>query len=391
MTARPPRLCFVAHFAYPALAGRASGHIGGVERQTALMSRWFAARGYDVSVITWDEGQPDGQELDGVRVRTLCRQDAGLPGLRFVAPRWTTLARALRRADADVYYQNCGEYVTGQVALWCGWRARRFVYSVASSMDCDPRLPEMQTRRERALYRYGVRHADRVVVQTRGQAAMLRAGFGREAQVIPMPGRDMAGEGQGAARPAGPRRRVLWLGRLAQVKRPERLLDLAERHRELDFDLVGPEDGTSYAWSIVQRARALPNVRVHGRASDAQIRELLARALCLVSTSDFEGFPNTFLEAWSAGVPVVSTIDPDGVIDRARLGGTAADVAGLSAHIGQLAASPERCAEIGGRARRYFVEHHSIDHVLPEFERVFLDVTAGRRPRQPALATGGPR
>ena len=127
-----PSICFVAHFAYGAMAGGSSGHIGGVERQTTLMARWFAARGYRVSMLTWDEGQEDGVEIDGVKVFKMCRQDAGLPGLRFFWPRWTSLNAAMRRADADVYYQNCGEYVTGQVAMWCRRHGRKLVYSVAN-------------------------------------------------------------------------------------------------------------------------------------------------------------------------------------------------------------------------------------------------------------------
>ena len=135
-----PSICLVAHFAYGVLSGGRTGHVGGVERQTTLLARWLTTRGYRVSMITWDEGQPDDQLIDGIRVIKVCRSDAGLPVLRFVYPRWTSLVRALRKADADVYYQNCGEYVTGQVATWCRRHGRRFVYSIASDPDCDAAL-----------------------------------------------------------------------------------------------------------------------------------------------------------------------------------------------------------------------------------------------------------
>ena len=145
------RLCLVAHSAFPTLAGDANGHIGGVERQTVLLARWLAARRYDVSILTWDEGQPKDVDIDGVRVIKMCRRSAGIAGLRFLFPRWTSLNSAMRRADADLYYQNCAEYVTGQVALWCRHNRRKFVYSVANDPDVDPHLPDMHTMRERLL------------------------------------------------------------------------------------------------------------------------------------------------------------------------------------------------------------------------------------------------
>jgi hypothetical protein len=141
------QICFVAHNAYGAMAGGRSGHIGGVERQTSLMAKWLAVRGYRVSMLTWDEGQDNGAEIDGVRVFTICPRTAGLPGLRFFRPRWSGLMAAMKRADADVYYQNCAEYVTGQVGLWCRRHGRKFVYSVASDPDCDRRLPKMHSLR----------------------------------------------------------------------------------------------------------------------------------------------------------------------------------------------------------------------------------------------------
>ena len=137
-TSSKPSICLVAHFAYGVLSGGQCGHIGGVERQTALLARWLAARGYDVSILTWDEGQPNDVNTDGIRVIKMCRRSAGIAGLRFFLPRWTSLNSAMRRADADLYYQNCAEYVTGQVALWCRHNRRKFVYSVANDPDVDP-------------------------------------------------------------------------------------------------------------------------------------------------------------------------------------------------------------------------------------------------------------
>src|SRR5262245_5737824 len=165
----PGHICFVAHTSYGAMAGGTHGDIGGIQRQQSMMARWLAARGWRVDMLTWDEGQPSQIVHDGVRVLKICRRDAGLPGLRFVHPRWTNLCRAMRLADADLYYHNSAEYVTGQVALWCRRNGRRFVYSAASDPACDARLPTLRALRERILYRYGLRHADGLIVQTRKQ------------------------------------------------------------------------------------------------------------------------------------------------------------------------------------------------------------------------------
>jgi glycosyltransferase involved in cell wall biosynthesis len=360
------------------MTGGTSGHIGGVERQTTLTARWLVGRGYPVTLVTWDEGQPDEVVIDGVCVVKMCRREAGVPGLRFFHPRWTHLNRALRRADADLYYQNCAEYVTGQVALWCRRRGRRFVYSVANDPDVDPNLPDLTKARERVLYRYGLRHADRVIVQTRRQQETLRKGFGLDSIVIPMPCPGLASDVQRQPRTQMPDDApVLWMARICRQKRPDRLLDLAERCPDLHFDLVGPSGQDAYSQGVLRRADRIANVTVHGGVARNRVREFYHRALCLCCTSDFEGFPNTFLEAWSLGLPVVSTFDPDGLIAERGLGAAADDVPGLIAGIRSLRTSPEHWQRASENGRRYFRENHTVESVLPRFERVFLDCLNG--------------
>ena len=71
---------------------------------------------------------------------------------------------------------------------------------------------------------------------------MMQANFGRDSVILPMPcpgpseddygGREILYNGSP---------RVLWIGRICEVKRPDRLLDLAETCPDLNFDLVGPQ------------------------------------------------------------------------------------------------------------------------------------------------------
>jgi glycosyltransferase involved in cell wall biosynthesis len=332
-------------------------------------------------MITWDQGLADGEMVHGVRVFKVCRREAGVPGVRFVWPRWTSLSNAMGRADSDVYYQNCGEYVTGQVGLWCRRHRRKFVYSVASDPDCDSRLPEMCTIRERVLYRCGLRLADRVVVQTGKQQEMLLGGFGKGSVVIPMPCPGPTnGEFVAPPEPKIAGSSILWIGRICRVKRPDRLVELAEMLRECEFNLVGPVGSGEYSREVMARIGQRPNIVVHGRAAREDVPGHYRRAALLVCTSSFEGFPNTFLEAWSHGVPIVSTVDPDGLIEKRGLGRVAGDVGGLVAGIRELLGSPREWRAASANARRYYLENHTVESVMPRFERVFADVLGeGRR------------
>ncbi|NLF32898.1 MAG: glycosyltransferase [Planctomycetes bacterium] len=370
----PPRLCFVAHDALGELLGVPGGHIGGVERQVSLMARWFAASGCRVAVVTWNDPLEGVADTEGIEIIRTCGRDEGLVGLRFLHPRWTSLTAALRRADADLYYHNCGEYVTGQVALWCRRHGRKFVYSIANDPDCDRRLPMMRSGRERVLYRYGLRHAEAVISQTETQRLMLLEDFGLPSTVIPMPCPGPTDEQYAPPSLDGQVPRVLWIGRICLQKRPDRLLDVARACPELRFDLVGPVGSGAYAAEVCARADTIPNITLHGAVPRDQVPLFYRRSAVLINTSDFEGFPNTFLEAWSHGLPAVSTFDPDGRIALEELGFVAADTGGLIDALKTLMADSASYRGFSDRARRYYLQTHTPQAVMPLFRDVFAAV-----------------
>jgi glycosyltransferase involved in cell wall biosynthesis len=298
--------------------------------------------------------------------------------LRFFHPKWTGLNAALEKADADVYYHNCGECVTGQMSGWCRRNGRSFVFSAASEADCDPSLPELTSRRERWFYLRGLRQADQVIVQTRTQQSMIARNFQVDATVIPMPAPGPADEEYSAPSPAA--QRVLWVGRVCRVKRPDRLVEIAKACPEIQFDVAGPVYDDEFSKAAAAEAAVLPNVTLHGAVSREGIPDLYRRSSLLCCTSDYEGFPNTFLEAWSHGLPVVSTVNPDGVIVRENLGRVASDVPSLSSAIDGLLGDPSAYAASSAASRNYYLQHHSMEAVMPRFEAVFASLSsAGKK------------
>jgi glycosyltransferase involved in cell wall biosynthesis len=369
------RIAIVAHNAYGMMSGVRTGHIGGVERQTAMLAKWLAGRGHEVSFITWNEGGPEVEEIDGVRVVKACRQDAGVRVLRFFVPRWSSLNTALRVADAELYYQNGAEEVTGQVGIWCRRHRRRFVFSSASDMDCDRRITTDRPLRERLLYRHGLRVADRIIVQSRGQADRLQAITGLVAQVLPMPGEDFSGHCDEAGSGPGNPPLFIMVGRISPEKNMEMFIELARRLPDMRFLVVGPRDASaSYLASLSTLARDVQNLDFFGPADRKQLCGLYRTATALCCTSHYEGFPNTFIEAWSLGLPVVSTVDPDGVIKRFGLGAHVAVLDEFRERLQELAASPRQRGTIAKNARAYFLSHHQRDVAMERFESLFLEL-----------------
>lgn len=366
-------ICIISPFAYGAMIGNTSGHIGGVETQTALLAKWLAANtDYKVSIITWNEGTPDDEYIDGVRVIKLCKRSSGMPFIRFFSPRWTSLIRALNRSSADIFYQNCAEYVTGQVALWCRIKNKKFVYSVASDPDCDPKLPTLHTFRERILYRYGLTHADSVITQTRIQQSMLKNGFSLDSNVLPMPCPPPPADSNEPSHLHDGQFRVLWVGRIASVKRAEVFLEIAESLPDIIFEIAGGEDQEkSYYKSIEKKAKQLDNVLLHGKLDREQVNKRYQSVSVLCNTSIYEGFPNTFIEAWSNGLPVVSTIDPDNLISNQMLGVIASSTDEFIQALTRLKNDISLWNELSSNAKNYYCDNHSIDIAMRRFLNIF--------------------
>lgn len=366
--ARPPHVCFVAPNTWPVLADdRSVPVVGGAEVQQALLATSLARHGYRVSMICLDYGQPECATVNGVTVWKICPPDAGIPMLRFVHPRLTSLWSALKRVDADIYYQRTSAVATGFVAAFCARHGKRSIYAGASDADFAPGLEHLRYARDRWIFRYGLRTVDRIIVQNPLQQDRVLANYGRSSVLIP---NCYAPPPHARADRAG---YVLWAGGVRPQKRPEVLLELVRALPQHRFVMIGggkrSRAGEEYAGAIRAAAAKLPNLESTGFLPFAEADRRFNGARVVVSTSLDEGFPNVFLQAWARGVPTVAFVDPISPGRGRPFHHVVADLAQARAEVDRLMSDDLAWRDASQRSLAHFRDNYSVEAVIGAYAR----------------------
>ena len=347
------------------LVSAKSGLVGGAEVQQTLIMKMLQDLDYGVTVLVHDLGQPDEMHTqDGLRLLKAFPRKAGVGSLLTFCrhPLWV----AMKRADADMFYQRMGGSMTGVFAFLCRLLGRPFAFSTSSDMDLDGVKERSMNRIKQIVYRYGIRSAAAVIVQTDQQNSDLRRRFGREGVVVR---NTYSVSEEGANRE---HRYIIWVGSFRDLKRPEMFLELASRIPDQEFLMIG---GTYMGQPTIfeemqKRAAAIPNITLTGMVPYEEVGALFDKAKILVCTSTVEGFPNTFLQAWSRGIPVVATVDPDELIQRLDLGRFCTTMDEIVEAVRKLSSDDALHEAIGIRAKAYVNENHHPNAVRARYKEL---------------------
>jgi len=366
-----PKICFIESSSYAVLnpeVKRAS--TGGESVQHTLLAKAFAERGWQVSMISRDFGQDDGIVVDGIQVWKTNIRFAGLPYIRFLYPGLFKSWRALRNADADIYFQSCAGLMTGVVARFVASRNRKMIFRVAHDTDCMPGEQLVTLERDRRIYEYGLRRADLISAQSNTQARALDENYGLKSYVI-----DMAAEIPEDPDDAKRDIDVLWVNNFRAFKRPELLIDIAKSMPDVTFTMIGGamKGAETLYDNVEEAAKGLDNINFVGGVAYSEVNSYFARARLFLNTSDSEGFPNSFLQAWVRRVPVVSYFDPDGLIESKRLGLSVPTQGNFVEALASLLADDSERQAMGKRARQFVIDRYSPQAIAAKYEQLFAD------------------
>lgn len=180
------------------------------------------------------------------------------------------------------------------------------------------------------------------------------------------------------ASPSGGRRTVVAVGRLVASKRFDLAIDAVARlvATGVDAELVIVGQGPTHD-ALADRAAEAglgDRVRFVGARFGADLAGIVRSADALVSTSEYEGFGLTVVEAMACGVPVVA-MDAGGVAELLAHGGGevvgAGDVAAMAARLGTLLGDDELRRRTGVAGRRAAEQHYSTDVMARRFTELY--------------------
>jgi glycosyltransferase involved in cell wall biosynthesis len=214
----------------------------------------------------------------------------------------------------------------------------------------------------------GLKMADCVIVQNHEQQVLLLKNYSMKSVIIKSLFKkpDCADSREG-------REEVLWISSIQPLKQPEMFLELAKKIPESRFRMIGgPLVDLEYFEKIKCAAKNIPNLKFTGFVPPDKIQSYYESALFVVNTSTFEGFPNTFLEAWSNALPVVSlNVDPDEIICERKLGIHSKKFDQFVSDVQSLILDDKSREMFGINGKKYLVEEHSEEQIVMKYENVF--------------------
>ncbi len=347
---------------------------GGAQRQQYLITKQLVDRGHKVSLVVGDFGQPETKEVDGITLRK--GAPTNVDGPLSIGTAAVQLFSAMQSTNAEVFLVRGSPKLTA--ATYCCTKLLRkpLVFRLANDSDIDPNhLESKYAAPIRRLYRHSVRGAAAVMTQTIQQQESLKREFGVSSRVVTN-AYDLPPEDELVAHED--RESVLWVGSSdADQKKPERFLDLALSLPNESFEMISKKmpDDNGYHRQLQQDAKCIQNLDFVGEVSPNTVHQYYREAKIVVNTSDYEGFPNTFLEAWRYATPIISLyFDLDGILSSSEVGVSSGNTKQLKKDVKNLCSKGNLRSSMGSAGRKLVDEQYSISSVVKEYERTLEQV-----------------
>lgn len=361
------------------LSGAFSGKTaGGGEKQMALIAIALAKAGHEVIVIDY-VSNVSFITPEGIKVITIEGWNNGIKIIRTFTHRLPQLYSKLKNVNADVYYCRIRDF-RHILAYWAARKVKaRFIMGIASDLDVMSfwkRLKYYYLANIGRLwwffsgiliefvYPFLMRKSDVVLVQHEGQRNILlnkkinsrvftnlidKTEFPEVSQTTP--------------------KDFVYVGALDKRKGFAEFYDLVQKAPKQSFKVIGkPRDKTGQHY--FDKFKTINNVTLTGRLNHKDTIEMINSSKGLISTSPMEGFPNTFIETWACGKPVLSLyVDPGNVIEKKKLGFYAKGNLNKLLENLNAVTNDEKTSE---RLKNYVLEYHTLnENKIKELSSIF--------------------
>lgn len=362
--------------------------INGTQVQCYMLAQELADRGYTVHYISQTKKTfiQSTEVIDCIKVHWVPR----LENLIYQRKTYKHYLDFLYQIQPDIIYNRGRSYLTYLSGRYASKSGAKFIWASNGENGCEKSkfLPKLCKSNKslikkmvltpNALYldnylRQGINLADVIINQTEYQKIDLKKNFKITGHIIksahPVP--------EFKNKQANPRI-VLWLASLSPGKQPEKFLSLAKHFtnkKDWEFWLVGGSNNDAYHKIIEEAAKSISNLKILGSVPFEESNSFFQKASIFVNTSKWEneGLPNTFVQAWLHGTPVVSlNINPDDALTLHQTGLFAnGSLEEMQDSLIKLMNNQCMQEQMSMNARQYAQDNFDLKKIVDQYEALF--------------------
>lgn len=358
---RRKRICFIT-VRHPSFG------VGGSEVQSFLYAKEFASQGWDVYFLSKIHKEKI-EGFDDPNITELFYEGSRIGFFNHIK-----VLKLLVANKIEIIFFRNNTFQLGLLVLSGRLYKWRTIWSVKSDLTCGKDAATIRARNnessnggfsirnlqyaiEDKIFGYGVKNSYTILVQNNYQYDVIKRDFNLDSTVL-------YSSAKIPIKPTKAENMVVFIATIKYMKQPELFCEIAQRlsNRGYRFLLIGSNYKDKEKADNLLELVAKSNVQYLGYQSLDSIREILRSTRLLINTSQFEGFPNSFVQAFTYGIPVASlNVDPDGIIEKYSLGIVAnGDVDRLTIEVGKLLENNDRWQQLSDNCYNFAKEKLNI-------------------------------
>jgi glycosyltransferase involved in cell wall biosynthesis len=350
--------------------------VGGAELVAYYTAKELLSRGWEVHYICEARSVQEYDQHEGMTIHRIPNRRQYLQGLNYWA-----LKKKMHEIKANFWYCRSSKIYPVTVEKIARQSGGKTIWGLGNDGQADNRIYGSTNLKRRLKKQFihritcrGIPRIPIVLAQNRYQGNSLKRVYGVDAHIlynghpIPKCNQLYAQDRQNL---------VLWVGHLRPGKRPDLFVSLAEsgESNSIQYKMIASGNEPGLSRFVEENAGRLPQFEFLGERTVDEVNQILLRACALVTTSESEGFPNTHIQAWMRGVPVVSTgIDPDDLIKERGLGIVVSNADGLHDAVHKLMSDDQYWNEMSRRCRAFSESNFDIRRIVDKLIDILNEV-----------------
>jgi glycosyltransferase involved in cell wall biosynthesis len=271
----------------------------------------------------------------------------------------------------DVIYQKGASALISAAALYSRRFGSKIIWHFSSDRNVVikekiSKIFQFNRYIENKLFQYGIKNAHEIIVQTNFQKLAVKK-FNQKARLHLIRNFHPFHDGNDLKKK---KNQVVWVGNFKRLKQPELFIELSKtlwvKNMDIKCIMIGAPTKypNGYQKILEKKIKEVPNLEWLGKLPIDIVNKKINESTILVNTSKWEGFPNTYIQAWMRGIPVVTlNCDPDNIIHNFGIGLNSGSYEKLVDDVINLLKNHDRRLEMGKKAKKYAMANHSLNNL----------------------------